>query len=257
MRILAIGDVTSPAGVEHLKEKLWRFRKEHRVDFCIVNAENASLISGVSPEAADILFLAGADCLTGGNHTLRNRAVYPYLDDTEAMLRPINFGAEAPGHGYAILDAMGYRILVMNAMGNIHIDPVLDNPYGYIDRVLERESGSYDLSVLDLHAEATGEKVALGYAYDGRINVIFGTHTHVPTADARVLPHGTGYVTDVGMCGESGGVLGMDAQTVVAGMRSRAPMRFSAACGPVVADGVIFEVDMSAGRVISVERVSF
>lgn len=256
MRILCIGDVTSRKGVEHLRLNLWRFRKENKIDFCIVNAENAALISGASPNDAKTLFEAGADCLTGGNHTLRNRSVYTFLDDTEAMLRPINFGSEAPGHGYAILDCNGYRLLVLNAMGNVHIEPTLDNPYGYIDRVLERESGKYDFSILDIHAEATGEKVAIAYAYDGVINAIFGTHTHVPTCDEMILPGGTGYVTDVGMCGESGGVLGMNAAGVVRQMRNRIPPRFEAASGPCKATGVIFDINTSNGRVVSVERIS-
>ncbi len=257
MRILTIGDITSPGGVEHIRAKLWKFRAENKIDFCIVNAENAGLVTGASPALADILFASGADCLTGGNHTLRNRSVHTYLDDTEGMLRPINFGADAPGHGYAILNADGYRILVINAMGNVGIEPVLDNPYSYIDRALEREEGRYDFAVLDIHAEATGEKAAIGYAYDGRINVIFGTHTHVPTCDEIILPHGTGYITDIGMCGESGGVLGMDAQIVVRKMRTRIPMRFEAAGGPCVAMGAIFDLDNQSGKVKSIERIKF
>ncbi len=257
MRILAIGDITSPGGVEHIRAKLWKFRTENRIDFCIVNAENAGLITGASPASADILFASGADCLTGGNHTLRNRSVHTYLDDTEAMLRPINFGADAPGHGYAILDADGYKLLVINAMGNVGIEPVLDNPYSYIDRVLEREKGRYDFAVLDIHAEATGEKAAIGYAYDGRINVIFGTHTHVPTSDEIILPHGTGYITDIGMCGESGGVLGMDAELVVRKMRTRVPERFLAAKGPCIATGAIFDLDTQSGRVKEIKRIKF
>ena len=257
MKILCIGDVTSPKGVEHLKNNLWKFRKEKNIDFCIVNAENASLISGIGAADAKVLFDSGADCLTGGNHTLRNRSVYTYLDDTEAILRPINFGPEAPGHGYAVLDCNGYRLLIINAMGNVHIEPVLDNPYGFIDRALEREKGKYDFSILDIHAEATGEKLAIGYAYDGKINVIFGTHTHVPTADEMILPNGTGYVTDLGMCGESGGVLGMNADGVVRQMRNRIPPKFEAANGPCRATGVIFDINTFNGKVISVERINF
>ncbi len=257
MRILCIGDVTSPRGVEHLRQNLWRIRKENGIDFCIVNAENAALITGASSADAETLFSAGADCLTGGNHTMRNKSVYTYLDDTEAMLRPINFGDAAPGHGYTVLDCNGYRIMVINAMGNIHIDPVLDNPYAYIDRALERECGRYDLAVLDIHAEATGEKAAIGYAYDGKINVIFGTHTHVQTADERILPRGTGYITDVGMCGESEGVLGMDPELVVKQLRSRMPVRFEPAGGAPRATGAIFDVDQNNGRVTSIKRIAF
>lgn len=257
MRILCIGDVTSPKGVEHLRYNLWQIRKAHRIDFCIVNAENASVITGASAEDAETLFSAGADCLTGGNHTLRNRSVYTYLDDTDAMLRPINFGHDAPGHGYTILDCNGYRMMVINAMGNIYIEPTLDNAYGYIDRALEREKGRYDFALLDIHAEASGEKMAMAYAYDGVINVIFGTHTHVQTADETVLPHGTGYITDIGMCGESGGVLGMKPELVVKQLRSRMPIRFEPASGEVKASGVIFDLDTKSGKVTSIERIVF
>ena len=257
MRILAIGDVTSPGGVEHLSKKLWKFREENKIDMCVVNCENASFITGASGEIAEKLIKSGADCLTGGNHTIRNKAAYTALDDIEAFLRPINFGDGVVGHGYAIIDVNGYRVLVINAMGNIHIDPVLDSPYPYIDRVLAREEGKYDFCVLDIHAEATGEKLAIGYCYDGKINVIFGTHTHVPTADYLILPHGTGYVSDLGMCGESGGVLGMSPESVIEKMRNHVPNKFTLAVGECKADGVIFDLDTATKRVKNITRVKF
>lgn len=255
MNILVIGDVTSPSGVEFLRKNLWRVREENKIDFCIVNGENASFITGISEELAEILFSAGADVITGGNHTLRNRAAFTYLDDKAEILRPINFGGAAPGRGYTIADSNGYRILVINALGNIHIDPVLDNPYPYIDKVLESEKGNYDFSILDIHAEATGEKAAMGYAYDGKINIVFGTHTHVQTADETILPNGTGYISDIGMCGESGGVLGMDAECVVSRMRTRIANKFKAACGAVRANGVIFTLDTKDGKVQKITRI--
>ncbi len=257
MKILVVGDVTSPAGIRHLEAELWGVRKREGIDFCVVNGENASFISGISEQLSELLIKAGADCITGGNHTLYNRTAYTYLDDTEAILRPINFGGEAPGHGYAILYGGGYRILVINAMGNVHIEPTLDSPYPYIDRVLAECEGKYDFSVLDIHAEATGEKLALGYAYDGKINIIFGTHTHVPTADEQILPGGTGYITDVGMCGNSGGILGMEPRGVIERMRTRLPRRFETALGKCVANGVIFTLDTKSGRVSEVKRISF
>ena len=255
MKILVIGDVTSPQGVEHLSRNLWKFRTENKIDFCIVNGENASFITGISAQGAEKLLLGGADCITGGNHTMHNRQIYEYLEDSTQLIRPLNFGGAAPGRGYTILDAAGYRVLVMNAMGNVHIEPVLDSPFAAIDRALAECEGRYDISVLDIHAEATGEKLAVAHAFDGRINVIFGTHTHVQTADAQVLPNGTGYITDVGMCGESGGILGMDAQRVVERMRSHLPHPFKAASGAPVADAVIFTVDPSSGRVSEIKPV--
>ena len=256
VNILVIGDVTSPSGVEFLRKNLWRVREENKIDFCIVNGENASFITGISEELAEVLFSSGADVITGGNHTLRNRAAFTYLDDKSEILRPINFGGAAPGRGYTIVECMGYKILVINALGNIHVDPVLDNPYPYIDKVLSAEKGRYDFAVLDIHAEATGEKAAMGYAYDGVINIVFGTHTHVQTADEKILPAGTGYISDVGMCGESGGVLGMDAECVVSRMRTRITNKFKAASGPVFANGVIFSLNTTSGRVEKITRIN-
>ena len=258
LKILIIGDVTGPSGISHLKNTLWQIREKHSVDFTVVNGENASFVTGISPEAAEELFLAGADVITGGNHTLQNKAAYSYLDSKDNILRPINFPAEAAGKGFCICEAKnGYRVLVINAMGNIHIEPVLDSPYPYIDRALRETEGKYDLAVLDFHAEATGEKGAVAYNYDGKISVIFGTHTHVPTADGRILPEGTGYITDVGMCGESGGILGMDSATVVEKMKTRLPSKFKAATGKVIANAALFTVDVGSGRVTEVERFDF
>jgi metallophosphoesterase (TIGR00282 family) len=257
LKILVIGDVTSPLGIEHLKKNLWKFRQEKGIDFCVVNGENASFITGISQELAEILLRSGADCITGGNHTLRNKKAYTYLDDTREVLRPVNFGDGAPGRGYTVLDCNGYRILVINALGRVHMEPVLDSPFTHIDRVLRDMEGKYDFAILDIHAEATGEKLAIGYAYDGKINIIFGTHTHVQTADTQILPRGTGYVSDVGMCGESGGILGMDAETVVLRMRSNLPHNFKAAAGKCHADGVIFTLDTASGSVTKVEPTGF
>ena len=257
MKILAIGDVVGIKSVDYLSDKLFRIKSELAIDFTVINGENASEIHGVSKREAKALFDAGADVITGGNHTLRNKAVYTYLDEEGAILRPVNFGDGAPGRGYGIYDAKGFRILVINALGNIYMDPVLDSPFSYIEKVLRGEKGRYDLAVLDIHAEATGEKLAVAYAFDGEINVVFGTHTHVPTADGRILPRGTGYISDLGMCGESGGVLGMEPLGVVERMRTHLSRKFSPASGKVIADGVIFTVDTSSGRVTDIERIEF
>ena len=257
MKILTIGDVTSPSGIEHLKKNLWKFREENKIDFCIVNGENASFITGISPELAEILLRSGADCITGGNHTLRNKRVYTYLDDTAEILRPINFGDDAPGRGFTILDCNGYRILVINAMGRVHIEPTLDSPFTHIDRALRYCEGKYDFAVLDIHAEATGEKLAVAHSFDGKINVVFGTHTHVPTADLSVLPGGTGYVTDLGMCGESGGILGMETESVLRKIRYRLPGQFKVSKGRPFADGVIFTLDEQSRRVTEIKRIKF
>ena len=257
MKILAIGDVTSPAGLAHLEKRLWGIRRKFEIDFCVVNGENASFITGISKEGAEKLLRSGADVITGGNHTLHNHSAHQMLDEFPEVLRPINFGDEAPGRGYTVVNAGAYRVLVINAMGTVHIEPQLNMPYSYIEDVLRRESGNYDFAVLDIHAEATGEKLAVAHNYDGRINVVFGTHTHVPTADLSILPKGTGYVTDLGMCGESGGILGMDAESVIYKIKTRLPGKFRPSEGKAFADAVIFELDERGGRVTDVKRIRF
>ena len=257
MRILAIGDVTSSGGLNHLCKNLARVRREKNIDFCIVNAENASFISGISPDGADRLLLSGADVITGGNHTLQAGGIGEYLDSRSDVLRPINYGDYAAGRGYSVIDLGHTRVLVVNAMGNSFIEPVLDNPYSYIDKALKECRGEYDIAIMDIHAESTGEKLALAFNYDGAFSVIFGTHTHVPTADARILPKGTGYISDLGMCGESGGIMGMEPESVLTKMKARLPGRFKLASGPVVADGVIFTVDKTTKKTIDIERIMF
>ena len=256
VKILAIGDVTSPGGVLHLEKNLWSVRRKYDIDFCVVNGENASFITGISRDAAEVLLRSGADAITGGNHTMQNFSATKMLDEFPEVLRPLNYGDEAPGKGYCIVDTGKMRVLVINAMGNVHIEPQLDAPYSYIDGVLKRERGNYDVAVLDIHAEATGEKLAVAHNYDGKINVIFGTHTHVPTADGGILPRGSAYISDLGMCGESGGILGMDVATVLYKMKTKMPGKFKCADGAPFADGVIFELDASY-KAVSVKRIRF
>lgn len=258
MKILVIGDVTSPGGLLHLEENLWKKRNELGADLVIVNGENASFVSAVSPEAADKLFLCGADVITGGNHTLQNKQSYSYLDEKQEMLRPINYPVDAPGRGACIVEAKNsYRVLVLNAMGTVHIEPQLDSPYSYLDRALREAEGKYDVSILDFHAEATGEKGAIAHYFDGRISAIFGTHTHVPTADARILPNGTGFISDVGMCGESEGIIGMDPECVIEKLRTKLPSKFKPADGQPIANAVLFTIDEKTSKTTRIERFDF
>lgn len=256
MKILAIGDVTEPRAVTYLTENLPRFRRENGIDFCAVNAENAGLISGPDPDMAEALLEGGADVLTGGNHTLQKKALHPLLEHSRRILRPTNYPPEAPGMGHSILTAGGMRILMMNAIGRVNMEPA-DCPFHAIDRILAREKGEYDLAFLDFHAEATGEVLAMGHYLDGRVTGVFGTHTHVPTADEQILPHGTGYITDVGMCGIREGVLGISAETILQRFLTRLPERHQPADGEVLAEGAVFTLDEGSGRVTAVERVRF
>ncbi len=256
MKILAIGDVTEPRAADYLASHLWGFRRAHGIDFVVVNAENAGVVLGPDPEVARTLLDGGADVLTGGNHTLQKKSLHALLDSDKRLLRPLNYPDGAPGAGYTILPACGYRLLVINAAGRVEMEPIADSPFTAVDRVLMREAGNYDLALLDFHAEASGEKLAMGRYLDGRVQIVFGTHTHVPTADAQILPRGTGYVTDLGMCGASDGILGMDTDTVLRRMTGGLPEHMRPATGSIRADGVIFTLSPDTRRVEAVERVT-
>ena len=254
LKLLAIGDVTSPKAAEALAAKLWAIRKEHGVDFVAVNAENAGFITGPTPEISDLLLNAGADVLTGGNHTLKNHLLHAMMEQDSRVLRPANFPAAAPGVGYTIADARGYRVLTISVLGRVNMEPVVDSPFETVERILTREKGNYDLAILDVHADATGEKLALARHFDGRLTAVFGTHTHVPTADECVLPGGTGYITDVGMCGAEGGVLGIAAEGVLNRYLTGVYTRFAPATGALFADGVLFTAEEN-GHCLETKRL--
>ena len=255
LRIMTIGDVTSPTAASALADKLWEIRRAHRIDFLAINPENAGFIIGPSADTAKMLLDRGADLLTGGNHTLQNQSLHALLDSDERLIRPANLPAEAPGAGYTILSANGYRLLAVNVLGRVEMEPVSDSPFAAIEKILTREEGNYDLAILDVHAEASGEKVALGVHFDGRFAAIYGTHTHVPTADLTVLPLGTGYVSDVGMCGASGGILGISKESVLRFHLKGIPTRYAVAEGELFADAVIFTVDPAENKCTALERV--
>lgn len=258
LKILAIGDVVGQRSVAYLQQKLWSLRNSLGADFVVCNGENATEIHGINARDAQALLDAGADLLTLGNHAFGQRDIYPFLDDHPSrIIRPANYPALCPGMGYAVKNAKGCRILCINASGTAFLDE-LDNPFHTIEKILDREKGNYDVALLDFHAEATSEKIAIGRYFDGRIHVIFGTHTHVVTADEQILPHGTGYITDIGMTGPHNGVIGTDAEAVICKMRTRMPARFKVADGDIEGHGALFTLDEGAGyKCVKVERITF
>ncbi len=255
-RILAIGDIVGPAAVKYVSEQLWSFRKKNSIDMVVCNAENAAVDNGLDPQSADKLIASGCDVLTGGNHIFRKREIRQYLESSDTLIRPANYPVGTPGNGYTTVNIDGYRVLVINVLGTIYLEP-LACPFGTVDRILEREDGRYDFAVLDIHAEATSEKIALGRYFDGRISVVYGTHTHVATADTTILPRGTGYVTDLGMSGPPDGVLGVRADIIIDKLTKKLPVKFELAEGAPEVNGVIFTLDKSSGKAVSVERVRF
>lgn len=256
LNILTLGDVVGGAGISHLHTHLWSVRSRLGADFVIANGENASDIRGLTADDAEALLDSGIDLLTMGNHTYGRREIYRFLDSDPRIIRPANFPPAAPGQGYATVDISGYRALVINIQGQVYMEPLAD-PFDTVERILARESGDYDFAVMDIHAEATSEKLALGRVFDGRIAVMFGTHTHVATADEAILPRGSGYITDLGMTGPMDGILGTDAAVVIEKFRTHMPQRFTVAQGEVKAHGALFTVDPDAGRTVAVKRIVF
>lgn len=255
MKLLAIGDVVGQAGVNHLRKHLGRIKNELGAELVIVNGENAAEIHGIGQNDAVDLFYAGADVITTGNHAFGRYDIYSYLDDERYILRPANYPGSAPGHGYCIINAAGARVLVMNIQGNVSMNTTLASPFETADAILRDESGRFDIAILDLHAEATGEKLAMGYYLDGRVSVVFGTHTHVATADERILTCGTGFITDIGMTGPDVSILGVEPECIIKGFTTAMPQRYRVASGAVTAHGALFT--LSGSKCIEVKRITF
>lgn len=256
MKILAIGDVVGTKAVAYLKEKLWAQRRALGADFVIANGENASDIHGICTADAEEILSSGVDMITLGNHSFGKRDIMTMLGDSACIIRPANYPACVPGSGYSILNIDGWRILSMNVLGTALMDSMAC-PFTAVDKILAREEGNYDISVLDIHAESTSEKIAMARYFDGRVNVIFGTHTHVATADEQILPRGSGYMTDLGMSGPVDGVIGADAQSVIDRMRTKIPVHFKVADGEIRVHGALFTLNTDTMRVTEVRRISF
>jgi metallophosphoesterase (TIGR00282 family) len=222
--ILFIGDVVGRAGRQVLRELLPALRDEFAVSFVVANGENAAGGLGITPKEANELLRAGVDAITLGNHTYRHREVWPYLEEERRIVRPYNYLRTQPGRGTTIVERDGVTLGVVNLSGVVHLQAGAP-PLVAVDEAL-REVARCDQILVDMHAEVTSEKVALGWYLDGKVTAVVGTHTHVPTADARVLPGGTAYITDVGMTGARGGVIGMKKEQSIAVMRTHMPMRY-------------------------------
>ena len=256
MKILAIGDIVGTRSVDYLSDRLFLVKNELGVDFTIANAENATEIHGVSQKDAEQLLSSGVDVITLGNHTYGRRDICEALSGDANIIRPANYPPFCPGAGYVIVNACSKRILCINVLGTAFMEP-LACPFATVEGILRDEQGKYDIAVLDVHAESTSEKIALGRYFDGRINVVFGTHTHVATADEQILAGGTGYITDIGMSGPVAGILGANASAVIERMRTKMPTRFTVADGEIKASGALFDVNCDTGRVVSVRRIKF
>ena len=251
-KILAVGDVVGGPGMDRIRRSLRYLRRKSGADFVVVNGENASVV-GMTPEQAEDIFDAGADVITMGNHTFGKRELVPYLDENQRILRPANLAPQAPGRGFGIYDTKAGPIAVIDLIGRCNMDYGPDNPFLLIEKLLKQVDTK--LVFVELHAEATSEKLAMGYLLDGRISALWGTHTHVPTADTRILPKGTGYVTDLGMTGPRDSVLGIRPELSIAKFRGDLTSRYQWANGPTKMEAVLFTVDTNTGLCKSVERM--
>ena len=252
MRLLYLGDVMGRAGRTAISETLPRLREEWRLDFVVVNGENSTNGMGLSGEHAKLLLDAGADCLTLGDHAFDQKDMMQYIEREPRIIRPINFAKSAPGKGFRLFTAPGGRkVLVAQVLGQVFMKRAFDDPFSAIDQVLRTHplGGQAQAVIVDIHCEATSEKMAMGHFCDGRASLVVGTHTHVPTADAQILTGGTAYQTDAGMCGDYNSVIGMDKaepmRRFVTGMGKE---RFSPARGPATLSGIFVETDDRTGK---------
>ncbi len=254
MKLLVVGDVVGESGLDTLDILLRRVKNENMIDFVIVNAENVAL-KGITPKQANEVFSTGADVITLGNHAFAKPQIAPYLDERRDVLRPANYAPQTPGWGWGIYDGpKGCRIFLMNLIGRCDMPYGPDNPFLCADKLLKEAGGKYDIALAEIHANATSEKLAMGYYLDGRCAAVWGTHTHVQTADERVNPKGTGYITDIGMTGPVHSVLGVKIEQSIAMFRGDMHEYFKAAPGDCALAGAIFDITED-GKCTSVKRV--
>ncbi len=257
IKILAVGDVFGTPGSEFIRRRLRAVKQREGADLVIVNGENASAGNAIGAADAQLIFDSGADVITGGNHSLRKYDIFDYSDETAAFLRPLNFPAGAPGHGWCIVPVKnGLRVLVISAAGQIFMDPA-DSPFSCTERVLAAESGNYDIAVCDFHAEATSEKKAFFRFFDGRINIAYGTHTHVATADETLTDRGCAYITDIGMCGDEDSVIGVTYESAMERYITGVRRKGIAAGNNVTLRGAVFTVDETTLFVTDVKRIKY
>jgi len=253
MIVLAIGDIVGEAGCEHLCRALPALKKKYAVDIAVANAENSAEGNGVTAASARFLYDSGVNVLTTGNHALRRRQAYDTFDKRDGLIRPANFHPDAPGEGYYIYDNCRHRLCVINLQGLIYMSQGSSSPFDCVDEIL----GKIDTPciLVDFHAEATSEKLCMGFHLDGKVSAVVGTHTHVPTADARILPGGTGYITDLGMCGGVNSVLGVSAPQALYRMRTGLPTQFSNETQDIKLSGAVMEFDNATGRCLAIESI--
>ena len=255
MKILAIGDLVGEGGVKKLKDQLQKIKQQENIDFVIVNAENSAGGIGITTKIFNELKNMQVDAITMGNHTWGKKDIFSFIDD-KILLRPANYPDNVPGKGYGIYECKGKKICVINLIGRTDMNILSENPFLKMEKILEEIKGKADIIILDFHAEATAEKIAMGYFLDGKITAIFGTHTHVQTADEKVLENGTAYITDIGMTGPKKSVIGMDIKASLKRFETTLPEKYKLAEGSCTLNGCVIEINDETCRAERIYRIT-
>lgn len=256
MKILAVGDIVGENGLNKLKDLLPTIIEKENIDFTIVNAENTSGGMGLTDKDFNILQKMKIDAITMGNHTWGKKDIFAFIDNPKIM-RPANYSKGVPGKGYNIYECKGKKIAVMNLIGRTDMNILSENPFTVADELVNKLGKQVDIIILDFHAEATAEKIAMKNYLDGRVNIIFGTHTHVQTSDEEITEKGTGYITDLGMTGPKKSVIGMDVSASIKRFLTSLPERYKLADGPAILNGCVFEIDDDTCKTINVYRINY
>ena len=254
MKILVVGDVVGESGLEKLKVELRKIKETENIDFIVVNAENVAGGMGITVNNFNELKKINIDVITMGNHTWAKKDIFTFIDD-DKIIRPANYSKGVPGKGYNIYECNGKKIGVINLIGRTNMGVLSENPFTVVDSILEKIKHKVDIIIVDFHAEATAEKIAMKYHLDGKVNIIFGTHTHVQTADEDITEKGTAYITDIGMTGPKNSIIGMDVKASLKRFLTSLPERYKLAEGSCIFNGCIFELDDDNCRIKSVNRI--
>lgn len=254
MNLLAIGDIIGNPGRKMVKDLLPGLKREHKIDMVIANGENAAGGIGITYSVAQELYSYGIDVITMGNHVWSKKEILNFINEDNRIIRPANYPSELPGKGCTVVYLFNRAVGVVNLIGRVYMDPI-DSPFNAALKEIDRLRGIADIIVVDFHAEATSEKLAMGWFLDGKVSAVFGTHTHVQTADERILPGGTGYITDIGMTGPYNSIIGVDKDIILRKFTTLMPEKFEVGKGDVQFNGAIFCIDNSSGKVTEVKRV--
>ena len=255
MKILAIGDIIGNAGIKELKNKLYQLRQKEDINFVIVNGENSAEGMGITEKNFKDIISEKVDVVTMGNHTWGKKEIFKFIDHPK-LIRPANYPPGVVGKGYGIYECKEKKIAVINLLGRVYMNIMSDNPFLVANNIINKIKNKVDIIIVDFHAEATGEKVTMGYYLDGLVTAVFGTHTHVQTADERILPKGTAYISDIGMTGPKNSALGMDISVVIKRFETALPEKYKMAVGECMLNGVIFDIDEKTNKVKAISRVN-